>query len=167
MIERIIKASLNNWKWLDDQTLTFAKNIPSNKWHTKPFEPRFKSFACEFACILNARLAYIEFFKDITRTRIMGYSKGRKEKIEQYSKNEVFNELLKCSEEINKGWNNWAIEERECFEMKNVLGLTIFDAMKQHERIHHGKFILYFAKVKIEIPESFRIGYGESNFPHK
>jgi len=35
----------------------------------------------------------------------------------------------------------------------------------QHERIHHGKLLLYSAQAGLKLPKSFVATWGKSNFP--
>lgn len=56
MEERLIQNLKNAWRNCNAATTGFAANVPERMWRTKPFEPRFKLFAWEFACLTRTRL---------------------------------------------------------------------------------------------------------------
>src|SRR3989338_3174421 len=57
------KDFLSNWKEVNAVTCSLIKAVPNKKWHCKPFQPRFKSLAWEFSCILSTRAGYIRGMK--------------------------------------------------------------------------------------------------------
>ena len=64
-----------------------------------------------------------------------------------------------------KGSAREILSEIERVEIASTVGFVI--SLLQHERIHQGKLILYFSISELDIPESFRKTWGETNFPKK
>ena len=64
LIQRMLeKDFLSNWKEVNAVTCSLIKAVPGKKLYCKPFQPRFKSLAWEFSCILSTRLGYIQGIK--------------------------------------------------------------------------------------------------------
>ena len=151
---------LVNWDEINKTTLDFLNCIPKEKFNVKPFDPRFKSFAWEFSCILTTRLGYIRGIKfgELDGTCFI-------ENDDDFSK-QSFEEILKKLNETGT-----IIEEliKSCPEKINYFGkkteiFTVLSWLLQHEQFHYGKLLLYFAKAELELPLSLKNMWGENNF---
>jgi hypothetical protein len=156
MDKRIIQDFKNSWRNINAATLGFAKAIPPQEWETKPFNPRFKTFAWEFACLTRTRMCYLKALK----TGQLKFSHQDdipdKDVLEKTSKKEIIDLLVKFSKDLLT-----QIEKVDENKMSKILWLF------QHERIHHGKLILYLSQASFKLPESFVETWGESNFHKK
>lgn len=154
MDKRLIQDFKNSWRNCNAASTDFAEKIPLEKWPIKPFDPRFKSFAWEFACIVRTRLCYLKGLK----TGKLDFSDQEdilnKEILETYSKKEILELLSQLT-------NDFIIEIER---INSSEGIKLINWILQHERIHHGKLILYFSQIGLEIPKSFKKTWGESNF---
>lgn len=154
MNDRLIQDFKNAWRNCNAASTDFAEIVPTNLWHSKPFDPRFKSFAWEFACIVRTRLCYLKGLK----TGKLDFSDQEdilnKEILETCSKKEILELLSQLTNDF--------ITEIE--RINSLEGIKLINWILQHERIHHGKLILYFSQIGLEIPKSFKKTWGESNF---
>lgn len=155
MDKRLIQNLKNSWRNCNSATSEFAQSISVEKWQDIPFNPRFKSFAWEFACLLRTRLCYLKALK----VGKMDFSDDQqdvpnKEVIEGYTKKQV-------QDLISQTTNNF-IDQIEKIDTDEQIKLIIW--ILQHERIHHGKLMLYCSNLGIELPKSFKKTWGESNF---
>ncbi len=157
MDKRLIQNLKNAWRNCNSASVGFAQNIPSEKWHEKPFENRFKSFAWEFACLVRTRYCYLEGLRTGELAFNDRHSIPNKKDLEQYSKEQILNELSKKTNEF--------IKEIEKIDTSEKVAMIIW--LLQHERIHHGKLMLYLSNVNLELPNSFVKTWGESNFRKK
>lgn len=78
-----------------------------------------------------------------------------KEALSGRSKKELCNDLEQASRDLIL-----AIEKIETTEQVDLVMWLL-----QHERIHHGKLTLYHSIQGLNIPDSFKKTWGESNFP--
>lgn len=156
MDERIVQDLKNAWRNVNTATIGFSNNVPTDKWNSKPFDPRFKSFAWEFACLTRTRMCYLKGLKTGELKFSPQEDIPNKEILEKASKKEIFDHLSKLSQDILK-----EIEQLTEEKMSMVIWLL------QHERIHHGKLMLYLSQAGFKLPESFIKTWGESNFPKK
>lgn len=155
MDKRLIQNLKNSWRNCNSATSDFAQSIPADKWQSKPFDPRFKSFAWEFACLVRTRICYLKAFK----TGKIDFSDNQsdvpnKEVIEDYAKKQVQDLISQTTNDFIS-----QIEEIESSEQVNLITWIL-----QHERIHHGKLMLYCSNIALDLPKSFKKTWGESNF---
>lgn len=155
MDKRLIQNLKNSWRNCNSATSDFVQSVPSDKWQDKPFNPRFKSFAWEFACLVRTRLCYLKALK----TGKMDFFDDQadipnKEVIKSYSKKQI-------QDLISQTTNDFIdqIEKIDSAEKVNFITWLL-----QHERIHHGKLMLYCSNIGLELPKSFKKTWGESNF---
>lgn len=153
----LIQNLKNSWRNCNSSTVGFLTNIPSDKLEKKPFDPRFKSFAWEFSCIIRTRYCYLEGLK----TGKLNFTDREGIPIEKDLEKESKQQLLKRLSNLT---NNFIkqIEKIDAYEKVDFMN-WIF----QHERIHHGKLTLMLAVAGYPIPDSFAKTWGESNFPQK
>ena len=120
----------------------------------KPFDNRFTSFAWEFACLIRSRLCYLDALKtgEFNFTDREGIP--NKEELVKNSKSEMLNLLSTTSTAL--------LSEIAQIGTQDKVATIIW--LLQHERIHHGKLMLYFSKADLEIPDSFKKTWGETNF---
>lgn len=154
MDKRLIQDLKNVWRNCNTASTDFAEIIPTDIWHTKPFETRFKSFAWEFACIVRTRMCYLKGLK----TGKLDFSDQEdilgKEIIEAYSKKQILDLLSQQT-------NDFIAEIEKINSSKEV---KLINWILQHERIHQGKLMLYCSQMELELPQSFKKTWGESNF---
>lgn len=145
------------WRNCNVATIDFAKKVPESEWREKPFEKRFKNFAWEFACLTRTRMCYL----NALRTGKINFGKQdgmpEKEILALETKSKTLEELAQLAREI--------LEQIEKSKVENKVELLAW--LLQHERIHQGKFILYFAQKGWKMPKSFVKTWGESNFKKK
>jgi hypothetical protein len=155
MDKRLIQDLKNSWRNCNSTTSDFAQSVPSEKWQIKPFAPRFKSFAWEFACLVRTRLCYLKALK----MGKMDFSDDQedipnKEVIENYTKKQV-------QDLISQTTNDFITQIEKINSTEKV---RLINWVLQHERIHHGKLMLYCSYLDIELPKSFKKTWEETNF---
>jgi len=155
--EDIIQKLKNSWRNCNASTRGFAQVVPSENWHSKAFEPSFKSFSWEFACLARTRLCYIKGLE----TGKLDFSPQEdipsKEALEEKSKSIILEFLNDSARTL--------LDKIENLESAKEVDFIVW--LLQHERIHHGKLLLYVSKAKFKLPETFVKTWGESNFPQK
>jgi len=154
MDKRLIQDLKNALRNCNSATSGFLQSIPSENLTNKPFDPRFTSFAWEFACLLRTRYCYLEGLKTGDLSFKDGPSVPNKEDLMKDSKSQLLDKFSKTSNELVEQIEN--LDTSEKVDMVNWL--------LQHERIHHGKLTLYHSKAGFDLPESFTKTWGESNF---
>lgn len=149
--DELVQHFLVSWKICNNHTISFVDKIPTNLWHKKPFDPYYKTFAWEFACIARTRECYIRGLE----TGELRFEEAEDipniDKLERMPKRKIIELLQKQARRIGKLINR----------NKN---LWMIAWLLQHERLHHGKLILYFSKAKLKYPSSFMETWGKSNF---
>lgn len=154
MDKRLLQNLKNTWKNCNNASSGFLTNVPVSQLVTKPFEPRFTSFAYEFACLAHTRLCYIEALK----TGVANFSDQRgipsKASLQAASKSQLISLLSQASNEILA----------EIDALKSPAGLNFIEWLLQHERLHQGKLIVYVSQAGYRLPESLVKTWGESNF---
>jgi hypothetical protein len=156
MDPRLIQDLKNSWRNCNAATVGFLTNIPADRLTEKPFKERFRTFAWEFACLIRTRLCYLEGLKTGELRFNDRDSIPNKDEVETKSKAEMLDTLSATT--------NMMIEEIEQVSIDRV-GMVLW--LLQHERIHHGKLMLYLSQADFDLPESFVKTWGESNFPKK
>lgn len=161
--KEVIQNFIDNWKNCNSHTIEFASKVPAGVWNTKPFDPYYKSFAWEFACIARTRACYIKGLKKGVLNFGMQDGVPSKEEFTRIPKKKSIDIMRKQSKEFV------SILKDPKINSTNVLGkkkdkLEIISMLMQHERLHHGKLILYFSKAGLKYPDSFVKTWGESNF---
>lgn len=151
---KLIQDFKNAWKNANAATIGFAVNIPPSQWEVKPFNPRFKSFAWEFACLSRTRMCYLKGLKTGQLTFSHQGDIPDKEVFERMTKREILDNLRRLSRDI--------LKEIEKVKSENA-GMVVW--LLQHERVHQGKLILYLSEANFKLPKSFIMTWGESNFP--
>ncbi|MBN1162528.1 hypothetical protein JXA34_02155 [Patescibacteria group bacterium] len=146
-----------HWHNCNQATTEFAKAVPADRWSEKAFDPRFKSFSWEFSCLVRTRLCYLKAFQT-------GYLEFRhqedipdKDVVMSWDKNYILEKLEVTSIGIFK--------EIEVLDTPEKVDMATW--LLEHERIHQGKLILYFAKTELLIPEEFKKTWGQENFPDR
>jgi hypothetical protein len=156
--QRLIQDVKNAWRNCNSATIGFCQNVPPNKWFSKPFEPRFRSFAWEFACLTRTRYCYLKSLKaNIPPLFSHQEDIPDKEVLTKMDKKEIINHLKQLSGKL--------LTEIEQLKSPDQINKIIW--LLQHERIHHGKLMLYFSNAELKLPESFVKTWGEANFPKK
>jgi hypothetical protein len=154
MDSNLLQELKNAWRNTNIASYGFLSNIPFEKVEEKPFEIRFKSFSWEFACIIRTRLCYIEELK----TGIPNFEDREgipnKDVLMKESKTKMLELLSETSNNL--------LEEIEKIDDSHKVARIIW--LLQHERIHHGKLMLYLSQSGFKLPESFIKTWGESNF---
>jgi len=154
MNDKTIQGLKNSWRNSNSSTIGFAKSVPTNKWKSKALENRFRSFAWEFACLARTRMCYLKALR--TGELIFSHQEDIPDKsvLENEGKSEIVNILEKTAREV--------LKEIECLENEEKMGLIIW--LLQHERVHHGKLMLYNSLANFKLPKTFVKTWGESNF---
>jgi len=145
----------DSWKDCNDATVGFADSVPEEQWHSKAFKPRFRSFSWEFVCLTRARLCYL---KGLKTGKLLFSSQPdipEKKSLEEEPRNEIIAMLKKASVDL--------LKEIEKVDTPEKVDLIVW--LLQHERIHHGKLLLYCVMAGLRLPKSFVETWGESNFP--
>lgn len=150
-----------NWNECHKTTLSFLKKIPSRKFHLKPFEPRFKSFAWEFACLITTRQMYINGFKE-------GKLNGRTfaaptENVEKINKEQAIKYLFETDKSIKQVMFDKEIDFIIYFGEKTSK-FAVISWLMQHEQFHYGKLVLYLAQAEIKQPKSIKDMWGKNSF---
>lgn len=161
-INLLKKNILENWQQIDAVTVEFFRNIPENTYYQKPFSPRFKSFAWEFACILTTREMYLngmKYGKLNAQTPSM-----TQEKAETLSKKEMVKKLKELESEITKIIKSKE-QQKILFFGTNTDKQVLLSWLCQHEQLHFGKLMLYCAQAGIAQPKSLLRMWGEGSFP--
>ena len=152
--EKLIQDLKNNWRNTNNASASFLQSIPNQSIQVHPFENRFTDFSWEFSCLIRTRLCYLEELK----TGIQNFEDREgipnKDILQQKSKKELADLISETS--------NALLEEITKIDTYNKVARIIW--LLQHERIHQGKLLLYHSKLNLEIPESFKKTWGESNF---
>jgi len=155
-----ISEALDNWDACDELTMKFLGLIPVGLYHTKPFEPRFRSFAWEFACLLTTRQMYVN---GIGIGKLDGNTPCVPEKeATEYSLEKMKMELEKTDKAIMgiiKGK-----EGQIDFFGKKTSSTAVISWLMQHEQLHYGKLMLYFSKSGLELPLELKKMWGEGSF---
>lgn len=154
MDKRIIQDLKNSWRNCNASTIGFIDSIPSDKFHIIPFETRFKTFAWEFVCIVRTRLCYLEALK----SGKLNFSDRSTVPNKNNLSREEKKTLLKL---INDTARSILVEIEKVNSAEKI---SLITWILQHERIHHGKLLLYCSQLKLELPKSFVRTWGESNF---
>lgn len=155
------KEILENWDEVNQTTLDLLRVIPEDKFHTKPFKQRFKSFSWEFSCILTTRLGYIQGIK----SRKIDNSCFIEDDsiIEKSNLKDIWKKLEETNIIIQEIIENLNEKEINYFgEPTNIF--AVLSWLLQHEQFHFGKLLLYLSQSKIEIPKSLKIMWGEESF---
>jgi hypothetical protein len=148
----------DQWHNCNVTTQDFLANVPAERFRDLPFSPRFQRFNWEFACLLHARYSYIEAIRTqksvcfepqpavIERDELLQWTKDQFEMPFLISGYDVAGEINRSS-------------------TTHTLQMVI--QLLQHERIHHGKLILYSANIFLPIPDIVLETWGHTNFtPH-
>lgn len=152
--------SLKNWKECNEVTAAFLSSIPEKIYHNKPFQPRFRSFSWEFACLLTTRQMYINGIKC---GKLDGNSECTPEKeAEEYSKEKMKTELARTDERIQAIIRGK--EKKVIFFGKKTSIPALMSWLMQHEQLHFGKLILYSAQAGLTIPAQLKKMWGEGSF---
>jgi hypothetical protein len=80
-----------------------------------------------------------------------------KEVLEGKSKEEILELLSQTARDL--------LDKIEHIESVEEVDFIVW--LLQHERIHHGKLLIYASKADLNLPESFVKTWGPSNFPDK
>lgn len=151
---RLIQELKNAWRNSNSATAGFLAGVPAEVLHTKPFNPRFTSFAWEFACLTRTRYCYL----DGLRTGKVDFSDREgipnKDQLAQESNGQFQERLSQTSNDI--------LTEIEKINSSDQVATISW--LLQHERVHHGKLMLYLSIAGLPLPESFVKTWGESNF---
>ena len=148
---------LNNWEQCNKVTIDIIKSIPDESCYLKPFNPRFKSFNWEFACLITTREKYIN---GILKGMLNGNTyEESMDNIEKLTKKEIIKKLEDTNKEIIKIIKNEKIKEIKFFGNKTNK-FSIISWLMQHEQLHYGKLMLYMAEMKIKRPKSFKEMWG-------
>lgn len=154
MIDKKTKQDLkNSWRNCNSATTGFLQSIPIEKLGDKPFQPRFTSFAWEFSCLLRTRYCYLEGLNTGKLSLADRQSIPSKDELTSEQKAQLADRLASTSREI--------IDEINKLDLTKM---NMINWLLQHERIHHGKLILYLAKAGYSLPRLFVKTWGESNF---
>lgn len=152
--------SLINWKECNEVTIAFLSGIPEKIYLNKPFQPRFRSFSWEFACLLTTRQMYIHGIKS---GKLDGNSECTPEKeAEEYSKERMKTELARTDKlirEIIEGK-----EKKVLFFGKETSTPALMSWLMQHEQLHFGKLMIYAAQAGITQPKELKKMWGEGSF---
>lgn len=155
MDNRLIQNLKNSWRNCNSSTVGFLANIPSDKLKEKPFDPRFKSFAWEFSCLVRTRYCYLEALK----TGKLNFADREgipiKKDLERESKQQLLQRLSDLTNDFIK----------EIEKINNAEKVDLVNWLYQHERIHHGKLMLCLTQANLKLPKSFTKTWGESSFP--
>lgn len=152
--KKIIQSLKISWKNCNSATLDFANSVPASSWQSKPFQFRFKSFAWEFACITRTRFCHLEAFKTGRLLFAERSSAPKKSNLEKEPKAIIIKELNKLGTSLL----------REIDAVDSIQKVDFITWLLQHERVHQGKLILYFATSGLKTPNSFKNTWGRSNF---
>jgi hypothetical protein len=150
----LLQELKNAWRNTNAATSGFLSNIPSEKVGEKPFEKRFKSFSWELACIIRTRLCYLDELKTGVPNFEDREGIPNKDLLMKESKAKMLELLSETSNNL--------LEKIEKIEDSHKVARIIW--LLQHERIHHGKLMLYLSQTDFKLPESFIKTWGESNF---
>lgn len=150
-----MKDFLSNWSQVNELTLDFLKKIPEEKFDKNPFGKRFKSFAWEFACILSTREGYLRGF-GFGKLDGSCFSQDR-----ELSKKEFLKKLEETNEKILRILGDKKIKGITYFGDKTSKE-SVFSWLMQHEQMHYGKLVLYFAQAGISLPDSLVKMWGQS-----
>ncbi len=154
MDKRLIQDLKNGWRNCNSATAGFLQAVPSDKLTDKPFDPRFTTYAWEFACLIRTRYCYLEGLRTGELSFKDRETVPNKDAVAQESKSQILDRLSETSNSI--------LEEIE--KIKSAEQVALMSWLLQHERIHHGKLTLYHSKSEYELPDSFTKTWGESNF---
>ena len=138
---------ISNWKQVNDLTIEFLKKIPNKDFSKKPFRKRFKSFAWEFACILSTREGYIRGFA-LEKLDGNCFSSDK-----ELSKKEFLKKLEETNKKILRILGDKKTKEINYFGDKTSKE-SVLSWLMQHEQLHYGKLVLYFAQAGISLPDS-------------
>lgn len=145
---------LHAWARCAQTTGEFLEGVPEERLHALPFVPRFETFSWEFACLIRTRLCYLEALR--TRRRLSFVDRAGippKDRLEKRGKSELSTLLLNTASSISI-----AIVDSKARRLPLFLNLL------EHERLHHGKLILYFAQCFMNFPPTLISDWGEDNF---
>jgi len=152
--------ALKNWKECNEVTMSFLESVPEKIYPNKPFQPRFRPFSWEFACLLTTRQMYINGIKC---GNLDGNSECVPEKeAEEYSKEKMKIELARTDElihEIIKGK-----EKTITFFGKKTSTPALMSWLMQHEQLHFGKLMIYAAQAGLDQPKELKKMWGEGSF---
>jgi hypothetical protein len=154
MDKPLIQDLKNSWRNVNSASTGFLQSIPTDKIATKPFEHRFTTFSWEFACIIRTRLCYL----DALKTGIFNFTDREeipnKEIVMEESKATMLKELSETS--------GLLLKEIEKIDSQEKVAAILW--LLQHERIHHGKLMIYHSQAGYKLPASFVKTWGEDNF---
>lgn len=151
---KLLQDLKNSWRNCNAATSGFLASVPAELLSSRPFEPRFKSYAWEIACLIRTRLVYLDAL--IGNPLDFSERPGTPDKalLEREPKGELAERLSRTSNEV-----------LACIEqLKTSAQVSLVVWLLQHERIHHGKLMLYLSQDRLPLPESFVQTWGESNF---
>ncbi len=146
---------LSNWQDVNNLTTDFLNKIPEEDFYKKPFGKRFKSFAWEFACILSTREGYLRGFA-LGKLDGNCFSSDK-----EFSKKEFLKRLDATNKKIIKLMKAEKVVNTNYFGDKTSKE-TVLSWLMQHEQMHYGKLVLYFAQAGISLPDSLVRMWGKS-----
>lgn len=155
---------LLDWSEIQKVTSELLTSLPDEAYHTRPFEPRFKTFAWEFSCILTTRLGYI---RGIRSGRIDGscFTESDPE-MEKLGKGEMVEMLEKAYRDIQSIIGDDLSGKIDYFGTPYDVSAVLYWLL-QHEQLHYGKLIIYFSQAGIALPASLKEMWGKDNFSRK
>lgn len=153
-LKKIIQDLKNSLRNCNSATTGFLASVPSNMLSSRPFEPRFTSFAWEFACLIRTRYCYLDSLK--TDQLKFNDREGipLKNELLNQSKTDLLDKLSQTSNALLT----------EIAKIDSAKKVATVNWLLQHERTHHGKLTLYHSKAEYKLPDSFVQTWGESNF---
>jgi hypothetical protein len=157
----VLDGYLENWTACQRVTLGFLGEISASRYHLRPFGRRFRSFAWEFGCILTTRQMYVRGFES---GRLDGQTAcDSDEVVESLSVQEMENSLgetFKVVQTLVRANHDRPI----AFFGQETDGVVVFSWLLQHEQLHYGKLMLYFAQAGLDLPSELKEMWGEQSF---
>ena len=151
---------LKNWLACQDITIAFLDSVSESEFEKKPFEPRFTSFIWEFNCILTTRQKYINGFKE-------GQLDGDTNEGESVpDKREMKRRMKETARDIERLIETSGKNSLLFFGEETARDI-VFSYLMQHEQLHFGKLMLYFAKAGLKQPDSLKEMWGMESFGKK
>jgi hypothetical protein len=163
-MDLLLKNLIDNWNEVNQTTLDLLNSLPEQYYHSKPFQPRFKSFAWEFSCVFSTRVGYIKGLSEKVLDEKCFQEDDKK--LEKLSKKEIIQKIKETNTKIIEIIKDEKIKTIDYWNKKSTKEITISWLM-QHEQLHYGKLILYFSKLNLKIPKLLQEMWGKESFIRK